>query len=194
MGRGKNKAQISESGMDLIYRQGFTATGIQQIADAAGVPKGSFYNYFKSKDDFVIQAIEQYVDESSEYLENKLLKASGSPLQRLEALYDTWIAGFSNGDGDKRGCLIGNLSQELANQNPTLRTALERAFKRTQSFYTRCLREAQQAGELSTDLDAEVLAGFITNAWQGALVRAKAAGNTASLKEFKQVVFEHVLR
>ena len=62
--RGVNKEQILEAGMSLMYSHGYNAAGIQDIANAAGVPKGSFYNYFKSKEDFVSEVLTMYTDET----------------------------------------------------------------------------------------------------------------------------------
>lgn len=192
MPRGQNREQLLECGLDLLYRQGFNATGVQEIADASGVPKGSFYNYFKSKEEFAVEALERYAESTCAYLEQALIKAKGSPLTRLRSLFRGWTkALFAENNGC--GCFAGNLSQEFANQSPLVRSALDRAFAKMQSYYTACLSEALVAGEIDKSDDPKLLATFIYNAWQGALLRAKAQGNTKPLDQFQKIVFERLL-
>lgn len=190
MPRGQNKGKLLEAGLNLLYTQGFNASGVQEIADASGVPKGSFYNYFKNKEDFGLQVLDYYTENLCRYLEQNLLKAQGSPLSRLQRMFDNWIHKLENRCS---GCLAGNLSQELANQNPIFQKALEKSFNKLQYYYTACLEEAKQTGEIEQNANPELLAAFIYNAWQGALVRAKAQGNLAPLKDFKKVIFEILL-
>ncbi|MEO0376789.1 MAG: TetR family transcriptional regulator C-terminal domain-containing protein [Cyanobacteria bacterium P01_A01_bin.17] len=191
MPRGKNKEQILEAGLDLLYKQGFNASGVQEIANASGVPKGSFYNYFKSKEAFAEQVLDRYTDDLCIYLNQMLLKAEGSPLSRLQMMFNDWSRKFvDNGCG----CLAGNLSQELAIQSPVLQEALDRAFNRLQSYYIACLDEAQKAGEIDKNADPELLGTFIYNGCQGAMVRAKAQGNVKALEQFQEVIFEILLK
>ena len=192
MSRGKHRDQLLTCGLDLIRRQGFAATGVQEIADASGVPKGSFYNYFKSKDAFTLEVLERYVDMSCEHIEDTLVRGRGSPLTRLRALYDHWIKDFAH-KGYVGGCFAGKLCQEVAEVSPRFRKALERGFRRTQACYTACLREAQAAGEISPDVDPDMLAAFLYNSWQGAMLRMKASANADPLKQFRHFVFEQVL-
>ncbi|MEL6461389.1 MAG: TetR family transcriptional regulator C-terminal domain-containing protein [Cyanobacteria bacterium J06636_27] len=190
MPRGQNKGKLLEAGLNLLYSQGFSASGVQEIADASGVPKGSFYNYFKNKEDFGLQVLDYYTENLSGYLEQNLLKAEGSPLSRLQRMFDNWIHKLEN---RCLGCLAGNLSQELANQNPVFQKALEKSFNKLQSYYSACLEEAKQAGEIDKNANPELLAAFIYNSWQGALVRAKSQGDLEALKDFKKVIFEILL-
>lgn len=191
--RGQYKEELLKQGLALMYLRGFAATGVQDIADTSGVPKGSFYNYFKSKEDFALEVLEHYVDITCERLETILVKGKGAPLTRLRALFDDWIREFTQ----KRyvgGCFAGNLCQELADVNPTFRPAVDRAFQRIQSCFTACLREARQTGELPAKADVEELSAFLLNSWQGAVLRMKASASDEPLRKFLQVVFERVLR
>lgn len=192
MGRGKNKEHICECGTNILHRKGFNATGIQEIADAAQVPKGSFYNYFKSKDDFGVEALNMYIDSACEFMDQALVNSPLSPLNRLKAMYQLWIDGVGE-TNINNGCLLGNLAQELSSQSPKIRTAVDKAFKRTKLYYTDCIRQAQELGEINDDQEPDVLAEFITNAWQGAILRAKASCSNEPLKAFQQLVFQKVL-
>ncbi|MEL6106730.1 MAG: TetR family transcriptional regulator C-terminal domain-containing protein [Planctomycetota bacterium] len=187
-----NKEAILKAGWELFAKQGFAATGVQEIATKSGVPKGSFYNHFDSKEAFAVEIIRRYADRLGAFLDEKLLQGEGTPLFRLRQLFDDWTEDDTGIQVDC-GCLVGNLTQELANHTPELRLVLQDAFDRLQSRFTACLYEARGAGEIADGEDIETLSAFIYNAWQGALVRAKAQQDTVAFKSFLEVVFSRVL-
>ena len=191
--RGKHREHLLEQGLALMYLRGFADTGIQDITDASGVPKGSFYNYFQSKEDFGLAALEFYVTTMCDRLEKTLVKGKGSPLKRLRTIFTAWTHELGQ-QGYVGGCFAGNMCQELADVNPTFRPAVDHAFARLQSYFTACIREAQQAGEVSAKADADELGFFVLNSWQGAVLRMKASGDNTPLRAFQQVIFQHVLR
>lgn len=184
---------VIDRGLDLVHERGFNATGVQDIADAAGIPKGSFYNYFRSKEDFAVAVLNRYADAECEELDRRLIRAGGPPLERLRGMYRHWID-VSDSQGCSRGCLTGNLCQEMASASLPLRAALDGVFRRIEGSLAACLREAQVAGQLSPEADPEQLAGFLYFGLQGALLRAKARGSTAPLRDFQEIVFGSVLR
>jgi len=191
--RGKHREHLLAQGLALMYLRGFADTGIQDITDASGVPKGSFYNYFKSKEEFGLAALELYVETMCERLDKTLSKGKSSPLKRLRTLFMEWTQELTQ-QGYVGGCFAGNMCQELADVNPTFRPAVDEAFQRLQSYFTACIREAQQVGEVQKKVNAEELAFFLLNSWQGAVLRMKANGSDQPLRVFQQVIFHHVLQ
>lgn len=191
--RGQNRDRLLEQGLELFAKQGFHATGIQEIADASGVPKGSFYNYFESKEQFAVEVLSRYQELQCEELAAQLGPDAGSPLERLRALFDRWVQGMCDSRFSS-SCLAGRLAQELAGEVPEVRPALDRVFNCMRGYTAVCLREAREVGELADGPPEEDLAEFIMNAWQGALQRAKAAGDDGPLRVFVSVIFDQVLR
>ena len=191
--RGQNRHRLLTEGLRLFARQGFNATGVQEIADASGVPKGSFYNYFDSKEQFAAEVLARYQEQECAELETLLVEGSGSPLARLRSVFDHWIAAMCDA-GFSGGCLAGRLAQELAGEMPELRPHVERVFQCSRGYLADCVREARETGELETDVPDETLAEFIVNAWQGALQRAKAAGSEEPLRTCADVLFDCVLK
>lgn len=190
--RGKNREKILEAGFRLFYERGFEATGIQEITTASGVPKGSFYNYFSSKTDFASGVLQLYGERQSEYLRHNLIEGDGSPLGRLKSLFETWTVQFFEEEG--RGCLAGNLCQELANNGGAFQATLAGVMNELESFYVSAIRAAQEAGEVSEDFDAEDIGAFLFNGWQGAMLRAKATSSSEPFEQFIDLVFGQVLR
>ncbi len=190
--RSLNKEQILDAGLQLIYSRGYTATGIQDIADAASVPKGSFYNYFKSKEDFAIEIIKRYADDTVEFLETHLRSGTESPLNRMRTTLNR-LAEDMFSDLNGCGCLVGNITQEMGIHSDKIRKATEREFARLEAQFVACLKDAASVGELSNQIDIKTLGSFIYNGWQGALVRSKSEGNGDQLNRFVFFLFDQVL-
>jgi TetR/AcrR family transcriptional repressor of nem operon len=186
------RQRILEAGAQLIHRQGFNHTGIQEILQAAGVPKGSFYFYFKSKKDFGLALIDYFgqfwLAKVEEILEDKSLP----PLARLRAFFQ-WFQDYFSQNGFSGGCPVGNLAQEMGDVSPAFGLKLSQAIDFMAGRLARVLEEARQAGELDPACDPVSLAYFIVASWQGALIRMKALKCSQPLETFQQVVFERLL-
>ena len=187
------KEALLEAGTHIILEKGYNHMGIQEVLQAAGVPKGSFYYYFTSKADFGLQIIERFAAAYTRRLEQCLGDTTSSPLTRLRRHLEQSLARFEN-RGCREGCLIGNLSQELADQSDVFRERLETVLTSWRERYARLFREAQEAGELRADLDPQGLADFYLNSFEGALLRAKVRKSMQPLRLFMTLMFDDVLR
>ncbi len=192
MVRGTKREAILARGLDLLYLHGFGGTGVKDITAAAGVPKGSFYNYFDSKAEFGIECLREYEEYWIQELEGALVESEQPPLERLRLWYRRSIEDVLE-HGYSRGCFAGNLAQELGDADPQFHLELDRVFNRFQLYIVRCLEEARAAGEIAPESDATELASFIMNSWQGALLRLKASGTGQPLWIFDRMIFERLL-
>ena len=168
-----------------MYAKGYHATSVQDITDAAGIPKGSFYYYFKTKEQFTLDALALYTDLISQEMEQTLTDTTLPPLERILKLYQDRID-FYHSQNYQFGCFAGNTAQEVADSNDTLRLAVDAFFVQGRLLIADCLREAQENGELDSDLDAGDLADFIVNSYEGALLRMKSLHNAKPLEIFQQ--------
>ena len=193
MDKNETRANIIRIGTDLISRQGYNATGIDAVLKEAGVPKGSFYYYFRSKEEFGLAVIDHFAERYDQRLDTFLDDEEVTPLNRIRNLLEGGLARLEQNQCAK-GCLIGNLGQELADQNERFRARLEEVFNSWKERYAACLREAQGAGELSPELDPSVVAGFILSGWEGAVLRAKVMKSSKPLRDFIVTLFGTVLR
>ena len=187
------KQKILETGAEFIHLKGFNHTGLQEILNAAGVPKGSFYNYFNSKEDFGLQVIDHftgyYTFISRPILEDPAL----SPLQKIKRLLE-WFMEFFKSKDYAYGCPIGNLAQEMGDLSPAFRDKLRSALDIMVDSYSGVLAEAQKAGEISQRLDVREAAYFLVSSWHGALMHMKATKGPEPLENHKRFIFDHVLR
>jgi len=174
MGRtGYSREDILDAGLEVLLRKGYNGTGVKEIVDAAGVPKGSFYNHFASKEDFVIEALQRASDRS--YLSAKELLRDGkrSARDRL-CTYFKEAAQHLESQQCRGGCLIGNLCLEMADENPRLREVVADMMQRQIDLINDCLQDAHGRGELKAGFQPHELAEFLFYAWEGAVMRAKA--------------------
>ena len=187
------KAEIIAIGTELISVYGYNATGLDALLKKAGVPKGSFYHYFGSKEDFGLAVIDSFAESYAQTLHSFLDDESISPLTRIRNYLESGLACLSENQCTK-GCLIGNLGQELADQNERFRARLASIFDGWKDQFAACLEAAQKTGELSADHDPSVTAGFILSGWEGAILRAKVMKSSQPLRGFIDTIFATVLR
>lgn len=191
MKRGRHREDLLDQGLRLFAGKGYSATGVQDITDAAGVPKGSFYNYFQSKEDFAIAVLERYRSEAQDFMSSKL-SGEAPPLERLRTFFEEGKAKVE-AEGFSGGCLAGRLAQELAGELPVFRPILDRVFGCMQCHVALLLSEAIQRGEIRPEENVDELASFLLSSWQGAMTRAKAAGTSDALRIFEAMVFSRLL-
>lgn len=176
------KAELIRSGVELITKQGFTASGIDQILKKIGVPKGSFYHYFASKEAFGIEVIASYTLYFNQKLDKHLTNDTLSPLQRIEQFVNDAKSGMERYQF-KRGCLIGNLEQEVSLLPNSYRQQLINTLAQWQKKMADCLLLAQHEGEISQDTDCQALAEYFWIGWEGAVSRAKLVKSSQPLTQ-----------
>ena len=187
------KADLIEAGTSLILEKGYNHCGLDEILKAAGVQKGSFYHFFKNKEEFGLQVVDAHSEGRLAQLDRDLGDANHRPLERLRRFFEG-SARRHRDLGYRKGCLFGNLGQEMADQSEAFRTRLEEVLGQYRARIAACLREAQAAGDLRVDMDADRLADFCLNSWEGALLRMKVAKGYRPLEDFLTVMFETVLK
>jgi TetR/AcrR family transcriptional repressor of nem operon len=177
--------RIVEAALDRFQTRGFNASGVQEIVDKAGVPKGSFYNYFKAKELLAVEVLKAYVDSSRlETLSDKRI----APVERIRALFE-FLASRHARSGYSKGCLIGSIAAETSDQMPIVRKAIARALANWTELLAGAIRDGQADGSIEARLDAEEIARFLINSWEGALLRMKVAKSREPLDDFFSLAF-----
>lgn len=179
-------------GTEMCTEKGFQVTGIEEILKRAGVPKGSFYHFFASKREFGEAVIDNYAQYFARKLDRVLSDASRPPLERLAAFTREAQQGVAKYQF-RRGCLVGNLGQELGGLDDVFRHRLEAVLLSWQKRTAQCLAEAVKSGDLSARADVDRLAEFFWIGWEGAILRAKLSRSIKPMKHFAEVFFAKVL-
>ncbi|GGN19147.1 MULTISPECIES: TetR/AcrR family transcriptional regulator [Marinomonas] len=191
--RGRPKKQSADSldtreallraGMLILTESGFIRSGIDPILKSVGVPKGSFYHYFSSKEVFGLAVLDRYRRYFDAKLDAFLLDEAFSPLERLQRFVQDAQDGIVRHEF-KRGCLVGNLEQESTLLSEAFRGQLQLTYQSWQARVAICLLASQKQGEINLQTSIEETAQAFWMGWEGAVHRARLVKSTQPLSLF----------
>jgi TetR/AcrR family transcriptional repressor of nem operon len=183
------KDKLLDQGVSLLMEKGYHATGLKEILDAVQIPKGSFYAYFGSKEQFAAEAISRYIEPFIQRLSAHLQNPDADGLAALQAYYRELIAEVAQSDF-KGGCLLGNLMGEIGDTSPLCREALQDAVSRYSDLQQAALERGQRQGSVRVDRSAKSMADLLLNGWQGALLRMKVEQSVEPLQALYRDLLE----
>lgn len=192
MAKEDTRARIIAEGARIVHLKGFHSAGVQEILRAADVPRGSFYFYFSSKEEFGLALIDYYMEYFLGRMDAHFRSSGSSPLTSLRAFFNEKLEDFRDA-GFQGGCPIGNLAQEMGDLNEAFQSKLREALEQITERIAHCIRSAQEQNEIDPALDPLKTADFILNSWEGTLMRMKVANDDEPLLVFDRMVFEHLL-
>ncbi len=172
-----------------MLERSFHSVGLNQILAAVKVPKGSFYHYFASKEQFGVEMLRHYATGSSAYKRRMLLDqgAESDPLQRLFSFFN-FVIGKVQENGGKCPCLIQKLASEVADFSEPMRAELARSFADSVSIMKELLEQALEKGRVRGDLDPAAEAALIQDLWSGAQQRASICRSTEPLRQAVELI------
>jgi TetR/AcrR family transcriptional repressor of nem operon len=179
---------ILEAGMKRFIERGFTACSVQDITDAAGVPKGSFYNHFKSKEALAAQILTEYGQGNTD--RSILSNPEISALARLKKHFAALNEYFSRCND---GCLVGKFMAEVSDDTPLIREKLVSVLNLWGEQISSSIKEGQEQGSIRKDLKADDLAAFLIDSYEGAVLRTRVEKSPRALKSFVKVVFSSIV-
>lgn len=185
--REAKKLKILLAGLAVMRIKGYNGTSVKDIVSAAEVPKGSFYNYFDSKEDFVIAAIDytanQMLGECVSILDNTVIP----PLERLQRFFSMAIETACL-DEFRSGCFLGNMCQEMSDNSEAIRAKLYEVLSLQTGLIKRVLEEGRAQRCFEAQMQPDVMAEFLFSAWQGSLMSMKTARSRAPLDVFLETL------
>jgi TetR/AcrR family transcriptional repressor of nem operon len=196
MARAGVRDRLIESAVDVFHTRGFNGCSVQDIVDAAGVPKGSFYNHFESKEALGVEVVRAYSALVGAYVVEAgaadIFSGDGTPLQRIRAYFEAVIE-QNVSCGVRKGCLLGNFAIELAPHSSEISRAVTDALDNWSVAVAQALAQAQDAGEVPKGADVGALARYLVDGYEGAATRAKLIGDRAPMDEFIRTTFDFML-
>jgi TetR/AcrR family transcriptional repressor of nem operon len=174
--------------MKLFIERGFNACSVQDITDAAGVPKGSFYNHFKSKEALAAEILTQYGKGNTD--RSILTNPEVAALTRLKRHFAALNEYFSRCND---GCLVGKFMAEVSADTPQIRERLVSVLNVWGKQMSSAIAEGQEQGSIRKDLNANDLAAFLIDSYEGAILRTRVEKNPRALKSFVKVVFSSIV-
>ena len=187
------KMKIIQAGFRVMDKRGYNGTGISDIISEAGIPKGSFYHYFKNKVAFTVEVIDFYSQQVVMALKEKLEDQSTTPIKRIHNLYQGYAKSLIDTNIFPYGGFASKLSQEVGEQNPEIQNAASQVFVTIKNLHQNCLKQAVVANELPLSTNVELLAELIIYAWEGAIIRMKGSYKSTPLVTFNRMLEELIL-
>jgi len=186
------RTRLLEAGLACFSARGFHGTGIQEIVAAAGVPKGSFYNHYPSKEDFGAAIIRHYGEAFLQRWNARLASVPDpSPLAALRHSYDQLVVAHDCCQ-PRIGCLVGNLAAEISASSPACQQAMVAVIALWRARFSDYLRQGQELGEVRGDVSSEELADHFWFAWEGSLLAMKIHGSTEPVRRCLDFFFNDV--
>ncbi len=186
------RIKLLDEGVQGFIDQGYHGTGLKRVLDRVGVPKGSFYNYFESKEDFGAQVVQHYSQRFVDQLDEALATAGPDGLSALKKFFRQMIRRFEAKDF-RQGCLVGNLGGELED-SAVCRDALRDALDGMRDRFRDAISLGQRHGTVRDDISALELANLLLNAWQGSLLRMKIDRSVKPLKQCVKLIIDDFFR
>jgi len=180
-------ARILAAAKRLIHERGYKNTGLQEILAESGVPRGSFYFYFPSKEALGCELLRAFRIRHRAELEETVFRPDGPALPQITTFFEHSVTGQMEG-GCKVGCMLGNLAAELTDENAALREAIADVFRDLRDVIARALARGQASGELATDFVPESAAEFLLSVFEGSILMAKARRDPAALRASSQML------
>jgi TetR/AcrR family transcriptional repressor of nem operon len=170
-----SKERLLDAALAVIRTKGYTATRIEDVCEAAGLTKGSFFHHFKSKEELAVAAAEHWSRVTGALFEAAPYHRQGDPLERVLGYIDFRKA-LLRGAVPEFTCLVGTMVQEAYETDPAIRDACDRSISGHAAKVEEDIAEAMRTRGIEADWTAESLALHTQAVLQGAFILAKAKG------------------
>ncbi|MFE9445129.1 TetR/AcrR family transcriptional regulator [Streptomyces sp. NPDC006602] len=179
------KGKLVEHAETVFREQGFNGASVQDITKAAGVPKGSFYNHFKSKQELAAAIVRQYARNTDVSMFGD---GDRSVIERLRTHFGVQ-AGRTEATGVEYGCLLMTMANDVPTAGDEVASAVRLSLARWTEALAVVIAEGQESGEIRSQEPAEDLAAFLIDAFEGGGLRGKATGDhTAAVRSLNMAL------
>ncbi len=193
MKKNSKSTDIIKVGYELFDKRGYNGTGISDIIAKAGIPKGSFYYYFKNKEEFALNVIDYYSAAVISDINQKLLDEKFDPRTRILNLYSEYVYCIENNIEIPYSDFACKLAQEVGHALPSIKEASNNVFYLIRDSHINCIIKAKEQKYITNELEAEKLAELIIYAWEGINLRSKGSNTNKCLIDFISMLDKIIL-
>ncbi len=170
------REKLFEAAQTLILEKGFAGTTVDDICKASKLTKGSFFHYFKSKENLGVRLLEKYCASSKEMFACGCCQEEKDPLKRIYGFLDYMIGMSKKGGG--KGCLLGSMAQELSDTHPEIRSICCRGFSEIAAHLESDLKAAKAKYAPKASFDPKSLAEHFVTVLEGSMLVSKVRKGT----------------
>ncbi|MEC6906914.1 TetR/AcrR family transcriptional regulator [Photobacterium piscicola] len=175
------RQHILDIGYQLVVSKGFTNVGLSEILKTAAVPKGSFYHYFKSKEQFGEALIQHYFEQYLEHVSAILEQGTGTGFDRVTDYFSRWLI-IDNGTCNVNKCVVVKLSAEVSDLSEPMREALKKGAYSIVNLIALCIDGGIKDGSI-TVADSQLTAQTLYQLWLGASLFYKLSQDVTVLQQ-----------
>lgn len=183
------RTRLLDEGIELFSEYGFHGIGLKDLLIRVGVPKGSFYHYFESKEEFGALVTARYAEQFRERLAAFLDAPEGKALDRIRRFLDAATTLFEH-EGFQHGCLLGTLGAEISDTAESCRQAVATSLEAIAKDFEKTIAQGQGDGSIRDDRPAAELADLLVNSLEGALLRMKIDRSAKPLRQFRELIID----
>lgn len=191
MGYKYNIQDILDVGYDVLRKNGYHNTGLSDILNEAGIPKGSFYNFFDSKEDFVNKVIKRYGESNAEWMRSFFYESKLSPVESLKSFYKLLID-INEKDEFLSGCIVNNMSIEMGRINDVMATNTNEQFNGWLNVIASVVDQGQKLKEITNRFSAFEIAEYLHAGFYGTFSRMKVTRNRKYMDVWYDMSFEFI--
>lgn len=174
------RQQLLDTGRRMMVTKGFTGVGLNEILQTAGVPKGSFYHYFKSKEQYGQAMLEEYFQNYLADMDQRFAATETNAREQLMGYWKQWLSNYCE-PCDEQTCLAVKLSAEVADLSEAMRLTLRDGTQHVIERLTSCIERGQHDGSLPQS-NAQQTATALYQIWLGASLLSKLHRNNQPLQ------------
>ena len=188
------KERILDAAQAIMLEKSFHSVGLNEILKAEGIPKGSFYHHFESKEQFGVELLRHYVATAHAYKRRMLLSSEpeNDPRKRLITFFESNVASLMANEG-KCPCLMLKLASEVAESSEAMRQVLADSYQESIGILEAVIREGLEKKLLRCDRDPQIAAMLIGDLWTGAMQRASVERSVEPLRKAIDFIFEDLI-
>lgn len=187
------RTRLLDVGLALFAKRGYHGTGIKEIVDTAAIPKGSFYNYFKSKEDYGLAIVQRHSAEFWQKWHSSITENQDNPLQVLRGCFAAMLTEHIDCSVNTFS-VVAHLAAEVCETSADCRALMTEILTEWQESLAFFIARAQQAGQIRSDVDSHQLASLFWDAWQGAVLRMKMQQSADPVKELVTLMLDSILK
>ena len=177
------KVKLLDAAQELMLAKGYTATSVEEVCQAAGLTKGSFFHYFEGKEQLGREVAQRFADSMQQLFESAPFHQEKDPLDRVFGRVDFLIELSHRPRHGSPGCLLGTFAQELSATHPTIRSVCADCFDAVSRSFKQDLEEAKAKYAPRARWSPQSLADHLTAVAQGAMILAKARQDSTVMAE-----------
>jgi AcrR family transcriptional regulator len=165
------RRRIVDAALYLFWLRGYAATGIAEVCQRAKANPGSFYFFFKTKEELLLAVLELYIESLLPVVVEPVLTAITDPVERVFGILDFYRRNLL-ATGCTYGCPIGRLALEIPEEQFRVHKRLADNFDGWTAAVTKCLEDAGDSLPANTNLPT--LAKFVLTVMEGGVMQARA--------------------